>query len=109
MVCGPAIKLSPNAGIIRNNILELGLAPSANKISDARDSLDGPTDLDRAVTRDGGKANLVPTADGSYSIASSRSTAQVLNIVYLNPAKVTKGGFFPAGVNGTFRESGDND
>ncbi|MCU1571479.1 MAG: hypothetical protein JWR33_2220 [Naasia sp.] len=97
-----------HAGIIRTEILEKGLASSANKITAARDSLDGPSDLDHALTRNGGTAFLVPTHN-SASIVDSRSTAQVLNIVYLNPAKVTQGGFFPAGVNGTFRESGDND
>lgn len=95
-----------HAGIIRDNILSLGLAPAANKISATRDSLDGPTKLDHPVTVDG-RANLV--AAGAFSIADSRTTAQVLNIVYLTPAKTTKGGFFPDGVNGTFRESGAND
>jgi hypothetical protein len=39
-------------------------------------------------------------------VASSRSAARVLNIVYLNPHKVSKGGFFPAGVHGAIRTSG---
>jgi hypothetical protein len=29
----------------------------------------------------------------------------VLNIVYLNPGKVSKGGFYPAGVNGELNTS----
>ena len=41
-------------------------------------------------------------------IAFSRSPQQVLNIVYLNRATATLGGFFPAGVNGTLRASAAN-
>ena len=41
-------------------------------------------------------------------IAFSRSADQVLNVVYLNPAKVKKGGFFPKGVNGVINTSGAN-
>ena len=33
-------------------------------------------------------------------IAFSRTPGEVLNVVYLNPKSVTKGGFFPEGVNG---------
>ena len=42
-------------------------------------------------------------------IAYSRAPGDVLNIVYLTPAKTTKGGFFPAGVNGAINQSDDND
>ena len=41
-------------------------------------------------------------------LAYSRTTGQVLNIVYLNKAAVTLGGFFPAGVNGTIKTSAAN-
>ena len=50
--------------------------------------------------------NLVPT--DANGIVFARTTAQVLNIVYLTPKKVAKGGFFPAGVNGAINESGAN-
>ncbi|PPF36792.1 ferritin-like domain-containing protein [Rathayibacter sp. AY1A3] len=87
-----------HAGAIRSAIYAADLSDSANKLSDARDSLDGKTDLDQGVKVDG-QANIVPT-DGS-SIAFSRTPGQVLNIVYLNPAAGTRtGGFFPRGVNG---------
>jgi hypothetical protein len=42
-------------------------------------------------------------------IAFSRTAGQVLNIVYLNPASVSEGGFFPNGVNGDITTSDDND
>ncbi|MGV8907585.1 MAG: ferritin-like domain-containing protein [Propionicimonas sp.] len=96
-----------HAGIVRSALYnKKGLTAAAGKISIARDSLDGRTDLDQELTRNGGMANLVPT--DANGIAFSRSTGQVLNIVYLTPKKVTKGGFFPAGVNGGINESGAN-
>ena len=95
-----------HAGIVRTSLYNKGLVVQAGKISIARDSLDGKTDLDQELTRNGGMANLVPT--DANGIAFSRTTAQVLNIVYLNPKQVTKGGFFPAGVNGSINQSGAN-
>ena len=76
------------------------------KLSDARDSLDGKSNDDQGIKYGSDKgwkpknpSNLVPT--DANSIAYGRTPAQVLNIVYLNPAKgVTKGGFYPNGVNG---------
>jgi hypothetical protein len=47
--------------------------------------------------RDNGKANILPT--DKDSIAFSRSTRQVLNIVY-GAKDATKGLFFPEGLNG---------
>ncbi|GAA4988964.1 ferritin-like domain-containing protein [Pseudonocardia tropica] len=92
-----------HAANIRTSILAKGLADSADKISDARDSLDGADDLDQGVTVDG-KANIVP-AD-STSLVFSRTPGQVLNIVYLTPTAATSGGFFPNGVNGALNTSG---
>ncbi|MFV0622784.1 ferritin-like domain-containing protein [Sphingomonas sp. ac-8] len=99
-----------HAGLIRTTLYAKGietpsLITSANQISDARDSLDGSSDLDQGITMDGA-ANIVP-ADAN-GIAFSRSTAQVLNIVYLNAAATGAGGFFPVGVNGAFVTSGAN-
>ena len=99
-----------HAGLIRTTLYRLGLQTpalisGAEAISDARDSLDGKTDLDQGISKDG-HANIVP-AD-SNAIAFSRSAGQVLNIVYLNPDSVTKGGFFPSGVNGAINKSDDN-
>lgn len=92
-----------HAGLVRTVLLAKGLQDPAGKISDARDSLDGKTDLDQGIVDAKGNANIVP-ADAN-GIAFSRSTGQVLNIAYLNPAQVTKGGFFPNGVNGKINQS----
>lgn len=70
---------------------------AVNKISDLRDSLDGPRDLDQGITNPDGTSNILP-ADGS-SIAFPRLPGQVLNIVFAR-AGATSGGFFPNGVNG---------
>ncbi|MDB6131820.1 MAG: hypothetical protein JWM59_63 [Verrucomicrobiales bacterium] len=90
-----------HAGIVRTLLYQLGATTrsASQAISDLRDSVDGGTDLDQPVTRGNNFANLVPT--DANGIAFSRSTQQVLNIVYLggpNP-----GGFFPAGLNGSIR------
>jgi len=97
-----------HAAIIRTTLYGKGidtpsLRTAADKISDARDSLDGSSDLDQGISPVGDVSNIVPLdADG---IAYSRTTAQVLKIAYLNPGSVTAGGFFPAGVNGTIKAS----
>lgn len=89
-----------HAGIIRTVLY--GLGPAARNasvaISNLRDSVDGSDDRDQGVIK-GRFANLVP-ADAN-GLAYSRSTAQVLSIVYLGGT--TSGGFFPAGLNGTIR------
>jgi len=94
-----------HAGIVRTSLYSKGLYSAVERISDARDSLDGKADKDRGIGSSR-TANLVP-ADKN-SIAYSRTPGQVLNIVYLNPAKVSKGGFFPSGLNGAVKTSDDN-
>ena len=96
-----------HAGLIRTVLYSKGIATpslraSANAISDARDSLDGSTDLDQGIG-DGTTANLVPT--DANGITFSRTPGQVLNVVYLNRNAVVGGGFFPAGINGTIKTS----
>ncbi len=58
---------------------------------------DSDTDMDQGINR-GGKANLVPT-DGNL-IVYSRTTRQVLNIVY-GGVDAKKELFFPQGLNGS--------
>ncbi|MBO9469783.1 ferritin-like domain-containing protein [Endozoicomonas sp. G2_2] len=74
-------------------------------ISDARDLVDGDTDLDQGIGdsdstvdiygTDVDATNIVPTDDSG--ITFSRTPAQVHNVVYLNPNAVSQGGFFPEG------------
>ena len=93
-----------HAGLVRTVLYAKGLAtPSlrsaAGAISDARDSLDGSTDVDQGITGDATMSNIVPL--DANGIAYSRSPGDVLNIVYLTKDAALKGGFFPAGVNGS--------
>jgi hypothetical protein len=95
-----------HAATIRTTLYAKGIATpslrtSADKISDARDSLDGPSDDDQGISPNGDVSNIAPL--DANGIAYSRTTGQVLHIAYLNPAVVSSGGFFPAGVNGTIR------
>ena len=98
---------SYHAGLIRSVLYRKGIdAPAiftnARLISDARDSLDGGTESDEGIG-DATTANIVPT--NASGLAYSRSSGQVLNIVYLNRAAVGSGGFFPSGINGNIRTS----
>ncbi|WP_322965399.1 ferritin-like domain-containing protein [Sphingomonas fuzhouensis] len=105
-----------HASIVRTTLYARGYDPTnpqqslidaAGLISSLRDSVDGSTKLDEGIARTTINnqlvANIVP-ADSS-GIVFSRTPGQVLNIVYLNKAAATLGGFFPAGVNGTLRAS----
>jgi len=101
-----------HAGLVRTILYRKGiatptLADATVKISDARDSLDGASDIDQGVVgADASISNIVPT-DGN-GLAYSRTTGQVLNIVFLNKLAVARGGFFPAGVNGNITTSAAN-
>jgi len=88
-----------HAANVRTTLVSMGLGAQANAISNARDSLDGGSDLDQGIV-EAGVLNIVPTDENG--IAFSRSPQQVLNILYLNPNGMP-GGFFPAGLNGTIR------
>jgi hypothetical protein len=93
--------------LYRKGVTAASLIDATEAISRARDSLDGGSDLDQGIAASGSGsstiANIAPL-DGD-GIAFSRATGQVLNIVYLNRAAVTMGGFFPAGVNGNIKTS----
>ena len=100
-----------HAGLIRTVLYGKGIAtPSlitaTEAISDARDSLDGPSDDDQGVRGNGSASNIVPT--DSNALAFSRTAGQVLNIAYLTKMAAQRGGFFPAGVNGTINTSAAN-
>ncbi|HJP84901.1 MAG TPA: ferritin-like domain-containing protein [Gemmatimonadaceae bacterium] len=90
-------------GMARSTLYRMGPAArhAANAISDARDKLDGPADLDQGIEMNG-HANFVPSdADAK---AFSRTPQQVLRIVYLtDKSGVSGGGIFPNGMNGAIR------
>lgn len=103
-----------HASIVRTALYAKGMqVPSAmliqatEAISGARDSLDNNLDVDQGVapinTSLGLSSNIAPL-DGD-GLAFSRTTGDVLNIVYLNSGAVRMGGFFPNGVNGAINMS----
>ena len=97
---------SYHAGLIRSTIYASGnatLIANAEKISNWRDSIDGTTDDDRGLTGSNGVSQIVP-ADAN-AIVFARTPAQVLNILFQSADSVTKGGFFPNGINGTIASS----
>jgi len=93
-----------HAGLVRTVLYSKGLTTptlrtSADAISNARDSLDNASDVDQGITGTDGASNIVPL--DSNGIAYSRTPGDVLNIVYLNAGGVSRGGFFPVGLNGS--------
>lgn len=72
-------------------------------ISNLRDALDGPEDLDRPIVWWPGKpARSILAPVGPDGIAKPRTTRQVLNIVY-GGVDAPRGLFFPAGLNGNIK------
>jgi hypothetical protein len=100
-----------HAGLVRTVLYGRGvqvptLRDNTEAISNARDSLDGPSDLDQGVRQIGDASNIVPT--DANGLAFSRTAGQVLNIAYLTRMAAQQGGFFPRGVNGTINSSAAN-
>lgn len=100
-----------HAAIVRTTLFAKGVATPAlvdatEALSGARDALDGASDLDQGVRAVGGASNVAPV--DANGLAFARTPAQVLNIAYLDRTAVAKGGFFPAGVNGTIKTSAAN-
>jgi hypothetical protein len=85
-----------HASNVRTKLFELGLFQPAQQISDLRKAASGADDDQGIVMND--MANIVPTDENG--LAFSRTTAQVLNIVYLGGAAANYG-FFPNKLNGT--------
>lgn len=90
-----------HAGSIRTRVFQAGAAAqaAATKIAAARASLDGTGNDDVGVGVNGGAATIVD-AD-SNGLAFSRSTTQVLKVVYGGGS--SSGAFFPNGLNGTIK------
>ncbi len=103
-----------HAGLIRTALYMMGVQnpglainpfTATGQISAARAKLDGTNSDDQGIAGANSTISNIVDAD-SNAIAYDRTTAQVLNIVYLNPAVTKMGGFFPNGVNGTLNTSG---
>lgn len=88
-----------HAGQIRTLLYGQGLFAAARAISDARDQLDGPGKKDQGI-RWKDSANIIPT--DANGLAFSRSTGEVLKIVYLGGAG-SGFGFFPNRLNGAIK------
>ena len=84
-----------HAANVRSLLFARGLGDATAKISALRADASGAAD-DQGVVMNG-VANIVPT--DANGLAFSRTTAQVLNIVYLGGASGNFG-FFPQGLNG---------
>jgi hypothetical protein len=100
-----------HAAIVRTTLYRKGidtpaLITATERISDARDSLDGTSDKDQGVANRDGASNIAPL--DANGLAYSRTAGEVLNIVYLTSMARNQGGFFPNGVNGTIRTSSAN-
>lgn len=104
-----------HSAILRTSIHMKGMETPATfdkseAISNARDTLDGPADLDQGVRPSGTgttqTSNIAPT--DTNGLTFSRTTGQVLNIAYLTRTSTDRGGFFPNGVNGNIRVSAAN-
>jgi hypothetical protein len=100
-----------HAALIRTTLYQKGIQAPAlitatERISDARDSLDDPTDKDQGIAPRDNAANISPL--DANGIAFSRNASDVLNIVYLTAVAASQGGFFPNGVNGAIRTSSAN-
>ncbi|WP_242415441.1 ferritin-like domain-containing protein [Sphingomonas panni] len=101
-----------HAAMIRSAVFRRGLTTptlidASEGISNARDGLDGRSDIDQGVRPIDDRSNIMPF-DATTGLPYGRTTGQVLNIAYLNRNAVTTGGFFPAGVNGAIKSSAAN-
>jgi hypothetical protein len=98
-----------HAGLIRTVLYSKGVqTPSiytdTADISALRRTLDGTGDDDQGIQGSSPAiSNIVPL--DSNGLAFSRTTGQVLNIVYGTTAATTHGLFFPNGVNGSINTS----
>jgi hypothetical protein len=94
-----------HAGLIRTQIAETDdqTIGAANAISAARARLDGPAQTELPVSN-GSEINIAAT--DRFGRALKRTPEQVMNVVFLNPARdVYAGGFFPQGIDGVVRHT----
>lgn len=84
-----------HAATVRTLLFQMGMGDATAKISALRAAASGAAD-DQGVVMNG-QSNITPT--DFNALAFSRTTTQVLNIVYLGGASGNYG-FFPQGLNG---------
>lgn len=102
-VAGMLATQAYHAALVRTTLYTMSAGTAAGQFSDARDGLDGSTDIDQGITGTASTANITPVdANGRVY---TRTSGQVLNVLYLNSAAVTSGGFLPSGTNGNTRTS----
>ena len=100
-----------HAAAIRTTLFRNNRADQTQAISAARSNYAASgSEVDRGVApiarSTGTETNIAPS--DANGIALGRASGAVLNILYLNRAAVTTGGFFPSGVNGTIKTSAAN-
>ncbi|TGQ04131.1 MULTISPECIES: ferritin-like domain-containing protein [unclassified Mesorhizobium] len=107
--------LAAAAGILAVEAYHMGMAraslyrmgekawKAANAICGARDKIDGPGDKAQGIYVDG-KANFIPSTPDA--IGFTRTPQEVLRIVYrTDQSGVSKGGFYPNGMNGALKST----
>jgi len=93
-------------GAVRSVLYKMGepARSRAAAISNLRDRLDGPQDLDQPPVKVGEMSNIAPANENG--IAFGRTPQHALNIVYGKPGPgIMAGGFFPEGFNGRIRST----
>lgn len=92
-----------HAATVRTLLASIGAGQTVDKISKLRATLSGAND-DQGILMPNGSVNIGPF--GPQALVFRRTYQQVLNVVYGAPGTgVTKGLFFPNGMNGTLTSS----
>jgi len=102
-VAGMLATQAYHAALIRTTLYTMGQGAAAGQFSNARDGLDGSVDIDQGITGTATTANIAPV-DSSGRVFT-RTAGQMLNVLYLNSAATTTGGFLPSGANGNIKTS----
>lgn len=103
--CGMLATKAYHAGMLRTLLYRRGLTvPALRTATEAlaklRDTLDGRAVTDRGLAIVNNQTGFAPVdSDGA---AFGRTLGQTLNVMYVNAAAATSGGFYPAGVRMPF-------
>jgi hypothetical protein len=102
-VAGILVSQAHHAALIRTTLHTSGHFSAARQFSDARGRLYGAVEISSRVYGTTPAANFAPVdANGRVH---TRTPAQVLNVLYVNGAATTGGGFLPSGANGSINMS----